>query len=184
MTQLQANLGAALGLEPQTPGSRGLTQLAQRILQRLYGLLIAPLLLHKYECKRLIVVPYGRLHYLPFHLLHDGSQYLIENYEVVILPAAGLATQSGPRPSPGAVILTHSFEGKLPHTLAEGQMVQRLFGGTLCVEEKADRLALQTQPAQILHIAAHVSIVWISPTCPICSLQMASSMRMICFKGI
>jgi CHAT domain-containing protein len=34
-------------------------------------------------------------------------------------------------------------------------MVQKLFGGTLHVEEKADRMALQTQPAQILHIAAH-----------------------------
>jgi CHAT domain-containing protein len=155
LTQLQTNLAAALRLESQAPSSRGLTQLAQRILQRLYGFLIAPLLLHQYGRKRLIVVPYGRLHYLPFHLLHDGSQYLIENYEVVVLPAAGLATQSGPQRRPGAVVLTHSFEGKLPHTMVEGQMVQRLFGGVLCVEEKADRLALQTQPAQILHIAAH-----------------------------
>jgi CHAT domain-containing protein len=155
LTQLQTNLAAALRLAPQSPGSRGLTQLAQKILQRLYGFLIAPLQLQQYGRRRLIVVPYGRLHYLPFHLLHDGSQYLIENYEVVILPAAGLATQAGPQRRPGAVILTHTFEGKLPHTMVEGQMVQRLFGGTLCMEEKADRLALQKQPTQILHIAAH-----------------------------
>jgi CHAT domain-containing protein len=155
LTQLQMNLSAALRLEPRAPSSRGLTRLAQKILQRLYGFLIEPLMLHQYGRQRLTIVPYGRLHYLPFHLLHDGSMYLIENYEVVILPAAGLATQPGPRRRPGAVILTHSFDGRLPHTRVEGQMVQRLFGGTLCVEEKADRLALQTQPAQILHIAAH-----------------------------
>ena len=155
LTQLQSNLAAALRLEPQALSSRGLTLLAQRILQRLNGLLIEPLMLHQYERQRLIIVPYGRLHYLPFHLLHDGSRYLIEKYEVVILPAAGLATQARPPRKSGAVILTHSFDGRLPHTLVEGQMVQRLFGGTLSVEEKADRLALQTQPAQILHIAAH-----------------------------
>ena len=155
LSQLQTNLAAALRLEPRSPSSRGLTQLAQRILPRLYGFLIQPLMLDHPGAQRLVIVPYGQLHYLPFHLLYDGSKYLIENYEVVILPAAGLATQSGPRRQPGAVILTHSFEGKLPYTLLEGQMVHRLFGGALCVEEKADRLALQTQPTQILHIAAH-----------------------------
>ena len=155
LTQLQTNLAGALRLDPQVPSSRGLTQLAQRILQRLYSFLIQPLMLHKYGRQRVIIVPYGRLHYLPFHLLHDGSNYLIENYEVVILPAAGLATQSGPQRKPGALILTHSFEGNLPHTIIEGQMVQRLFGGVLCVEEQADRTVLQNQPAQILHIAAH-----------------------------
>jgi CHAT domain-containing protein/tetratricopeptide (TPR) repeat protein len=155
LTQLQTNLAAALRLAPQAPNSRGLTQLAQRILQRLYGILLEPLMLHQYGRKRLIIVPYGRLHYLPFHLLHDGAEYLIEKYEVVILPAAGLATQSGPQRTPGAVILTNSFDGRLPHTTVEGQMVQRLFGGVLCLEGEADRRALQTQPAQILHIAAH-----------------------------
>jgi CHAT domain-containing protein/tetratricopeptide (TPR) repeat protein len=155
MAQLQANLAAALRLEPQAKGSRGLTQLARKILQRLHGFLLEPLRLHRYGRQRLIIVPYGSLHYLPFHLLHDGSTHLIEKYEVVILPAAGLATQPGPQRKPGALILTHSFEGRLPHTLVEGQMVQRLFGGTLRVEEEADRTALQTQPGQILHIAAH-----------------------------
>src|SRR5258706_7327323 len=112
-------------------------------------------MLHRYGRKRLMIVPYGILHYLPFHLLYDGSAYLIEKYEVVILPAAGLATQLGPRQMPGALVLANSFEGRLPYTLAEGQMVHQLFSGTLCLEEKADRVALQTQPSQILHIAAH-----------------------------
>ena len=155
LNQLLTNLSAALRLAPGTPASRGLTLLAQRILQRLYGFLLEPLLLHEYVRNRLLIVPFGRLHYLPFHLLHDGSQYLIENYEIVILPAAGLATQSGPQRTPGAVVLTHSYEGRLPHTFVEGQMVQKLFGGKLCAEEQADRLVLRTQPAQILHIAAH-----------------------------
>jgi CHAT domain-containing protein len=155
VTQLQTNLNAALRFDPQALVSRNLTQLARKILQRIYEWLLKPLMLHHYERQRLIIVPYGSLHYLPFHLLHDGSKYLIEEYEVVILPAAGLATQSSPSRKPGALILTHSFDGRLPHTRAEGQMVQRLFNGTLHAEEKAERAALQTQPVQILHIAVH-----------------------------
>lgn len=155
LAQLQTNVAAALAIEPQAPAAHRLTHLARRILQRLYGLLIEPLGLDQRHRQRLVIVPYGALHYLPFHLLYDGSTYLIEKHEVVILPAAGLATRPGPRRKPGALILAHSWEGRLPHTLAEAQMVQRLFGGTLCVDETADRAALQAIPTQILHIAAH-----------------------------
>jgi tetratricopeptide (TPR) repeat protein len=155
LTQLHSNVAAGLKVEAQSAAARNLTQLAQRILQRLNGFLLEPLMLHRYSRKRLLIVPYGILHYLPYHLLYDGSTYLIEKYEVVILPAAGLATQSGPRQTPGALVLANSFEGRLPHTVAEAQMVHQFFGGTLCLEKKADRIALQTQPSQILHIAAH-----------------------------
>jgi CHAT domain-containing protein len=149
------NVAAALKIDPQTSAANSLTQLARRILRRLYGLLIEPLALDRYERQRLVIVPYGALHYLPFHLLYDGLTYLIERHEVVILSAAGLATRPGPRREPGALILAHSWEGRLPHTLAEAQVVQRLFGGTLYADETADRAALQTNPTQILHIAAH-----------------------------
>jgi CHAT domain-containing protein len=152
---LQTNLAAALRLDPQSPGSHGLTGLAKKLLQRLYDHLLRPLDLASHSAQRLVIVPYGSLHYLPFHLLYDGSAYLIEKQEVVILPAAGLATQPGPKRTPGALIMTHSFEGRLPHTRLEGQMVQKLFGGMLCHEEQADRTSLQTRPSQILHIAAH-----------------------------
>ena len=155
LAQLQTNVAAALNVEPQAPAGHSLTHLAQRILQRLYSLLIEPLALDRHNRQRLVVVPYGALHYLPFHLLYDGSAYLIEKHEVVILPAAGLATRPGPRRKPGALILAHSWEGRLPHTLAEAQVVQRLFGGALYVEEAAGRETLQTSPTQILHIAAH-----------------------------
>jgi len=155
LAQLQVNLDAALTVAPQAPAAPSLTHLARRILQRLYCLLIAPLALHRYGQQRLVIVPYGALHYLPFHLLYDGSAYLIEQYEVVILPAAGLALRPSPKRRPGVLILAHSWEGRLPHTQSEAQMVQRLFSGTLCMEEAACRPALQAPPTQILHIAAH-----------------------------
>jgi CHAT domain-containing protein/tetratricopeptide (TPR) repeat protein len=155
LSQLQTNVGAALGMTLQMSAYRSLTNLAQRILQHLHALLIEPLLLNQRNLSRLVIVPYGSLHFLPFHLLYDGSKYLIEKHEVVILPAASLATRAVIRRSPGALVLAHSYAGRLPDTLAEGQMVQQLFGGTLYVDEEAKRKALQTSPSQILHIAAH-----------------------------
>jgi CHAT domain-containing protein len=153
--QLQTNMAGALHMASQSPTSRNLTRLGQRILQRLYSSLIEPLALNRAEQQRLVIVPYGALHYLPFHLLYDGSQYLIENYEVVVLPAAGLATLTSPRRGDGALVLAHTREGRLPQTIAEAQIVNKLFGGTLLAEESANRMAMQTQPVKLLHIAAH-----------------------------
>ena len=153
--QLQMNIASALSIGSQDPANRKLTSLGQRILERLYKLLIAPLGLDRPKGQRLVIVPYGALHYLPFHLLFDGSQYLIEKYEVVVLPAAGLATLASPRCSSGALILANTWDGYLPYTLAEAQMVRELFGGNMYLEETARRTTLQAKPVQILHIAAH-----------------------------
>lgn len=154
-TQLKANIAAALTVEHKSTAASNLVELARRILKRLHSLLIEPLMLHHYNPKKLIIVPYGVLHYLPFHILYDGSAYLIQKHEVVILPAAGLATRPPLNHNQGALILANTWEGRLPHTLAEAQMVQRFFGGTLCAGDTANRTALKAAPAQILHIAAH-----------------------------
>jgi CHAT domain-containing protein len=153
--QLKSNMNAALRLEPNSTAGSTLTPLAQRILQRLYAILFEPLEIPRRARKRILVVPYGILHYLPFHLLHDGAAYLIQNYEVVTLPAANLLVRSTPRRDPGATIISHSWNGRLPHTLAEAQIVKSLFGGVLYEEKHATRTVLQAAPTQILHIATH-----------------------------
>jgi len=155
LNQLKSNISAGLKMGTNSSAANRLTLLAQRLLQRLYALLLAPLEIQKSARKRLILVPYGALHYLPFHLLHDGETYLIENYEVVILPVASLVTRSSPKQSPGALILSHSWNGHLPQTTAEAKMVQRMIGGKLYAEEAAKRSVLQAEPTQILHIATH-----------------------------
>jgi tetratricopeptide (TPR) repeat protein len=47
LAQLQTNLSAALSVAPQTPAGLGINQLAQRILRRLYALLVEPLALDR-----------------------------------------------------------------------------------------------------------------------------------------
>jgi CHAT domain-containing protein len=152
--QWQINVAGALRMEPDDAGAQRLTALARRILQRLHASLIEPLHLQG-KPHRLVFVPYGILHFLPFHLLHDGNRYLIETHEILVLPAAGLTTRQAPRRAPGALVLAHSWNGKLPHTSTEAQMVQGLFGGRMRTEEQVTRAELGETPLQILHIAAH-----------------------------
>jgi len=155
LAQLKGNIAAALTVDPRSAAARNLVQSARRILKRLHSLLIEPLMLHQYDPQKLVIVPYSVLHYLPFHLLYDGSEYLIQKHEVVVLPAAGLITRPTLQRDSGALVLANSWEGRLPHTLAEAQIVQRLFKGTLYTGETANRTALQSTPKQVLHIATH-----------------------------
>jgi CHAT domain-containing protein len=155
LDQLQVNFAAALKMGPQAPAAPSLGRLARRILQRLHAGLVTPLEASEQAPDRWVIVPYGALHFLPFHLLFDGSAYLIEKREVVLLPAAGLAARRGPQRRGGARVLAHSWNGRLPHTHAEAEMVWRLFGGELHLETEAGRPVFQAAPAQVLHIAAH-----------------------------
>ena len=59
-------------------------------LHTLHRLLIAPLQL-TLTAARLLIVPYGPLHLLPFHALWDGEHYLLETHEVSYAPSASLA---------------------------------------------------------------------------------------------
>lgn len=153
--QLQTNLSFALNSGPTAPTAPGLFRLAQRLLQRLHAALHAPLAERAAGRSRLTVVPYGALHYLPYHLLHSGAGYLIEQHEVVVLPTAGLATRPGLARPRAARVLAHSWGGRLPRVADEAALVQRLFGGELHAEQAARRAVLQEPPTQVLHIAAH-----------------------------
>lgn len=153
--KLQLYTDRALRAGRDAPVTQGLYNYTLTVLQRLHAALIAPLAAALAGRARVVIVPYGALHYLPFNLLHDGEQYLIQQHELVTLPAAGLAAQRSPLRGGGALVLAHSHNGLLPNTQAEAQAVFDLFGGQLYAEADANRQALAAAPRQILHIAAH-----------------------------
>ncbi len=103
----------------------------------------------------MILVPYRALHYVPFNLLHSGEQYLIEQHEVVILPAASLLVRAAPRREKRALVLAHAGNGNIPQTHAEAAAVHALFPGDLHLDDGARRPVLAAPAGQILHIAAH-----------------------------
>lgn len=135
--------------------ANSLTQGIQRELNTLYQGILKPLEHHFLNVERLIIVPYGELHYLPLHLLYDGADYLIQKHEVVVFPSASLLTVDAPERSGGTRILAHSWQGELPQTLSEANMVQGVLGGEMYCEEAARREVLFASPSKVLHIAAH-----------------------------
>jgi CHAT domain-containing protein len=149
------NIRCALTSGPESANTRSLSRTFQRLNTQLYDGLLRPVESRLEHAARVFVVPYGRLHYLPFHLLHDGQRYLIELHEMVVLPSAGLLTQASPRRTPGARVLAHSYEGRLPETLHEASLVGGLLSGEVHLEAAAGRDCLAATPVQILHIAAH-----------------------------
>lgn len=61
------------------------------ICKRLYQKLVAPLVAQLPEhVNKLIMVPHGNLHKVPFAALHDGKGYFIERYSLSYLPTVSL----------------------------------------------------------------------------------------------
>ena len=154
-------------------------QTVRRLLQKLYDLLIAPVTsLLPPPSGTLTIVPYGSLHKLPFHALYDGSQFLIEKFQVNYLPASNILTwlhtsnRAGDQYSvagKGAVrkplLLGYSGNGELQHALEEVKSLAQMLGGNCYLEDDATiaRLVELAPGSPIIHIATHGTIRWDAP---------------------
>lgn len=163
---------------PQSPPVRlpHLTRNAEGILQKLYQQLVggagSPLAETIATHPRLIIVPYGPLHYLPFHALHDGRTYLLQQHEISYLPGASLlrycqerrstTTTSHERITNSLLAVGHSSNGRLPHTVNEAKCIAHLWPGetgNAPVITEADatlaRLRELAPHSHVLHLATH-----------------------------
>jgi CHAT domain-containing protein len=128
-------------------------------LRELHQELIAPLR-DRLNAKHLTIVPHGILHYLPFHALFDGKNYLIDEFLVSYAPSASiyeLCCRRESRSSGAALILgvpdsRAPFIEKEVHTVAGALQGSRLVLGAEAGDE-----ALRTSGAQsrMIHIATH-----------------------------
>jgi CHAT domain-containing protein len=69
--------------------SHPLLESTQAHLKSLYQELIAPIR-HLLQARHLVIVQHGLLHYIPFHALHDGESYLIDNFSISYAPSASI----------------------------------------------------------------------------------------------
>jgi CHAT domain-containing protein len=69
----------------ESPISNDYMELSRQLYKRLIQPLESSL-----DNKKIIIVPHGAMHYLPFNALHDGKRYLIERYSIRILPSASV----------------------------------------------------------------------------------------------
>lgn len=69
----------------EDPKSQQYLELSQKLYQRL----IKPIE-YLINAQKLIIVPHGVLHYLPFNALNSGNSYLIDKYSVSYLPSSSI----------------------------------------------------------------------------------------------
>jgi len=132
---------------------------AQALLHQLYELLIRPLTDKIAGYSKLVIVPHGPLHYLPFHALHTGESYLLEQYEISYLPSASslrYCYESRPR-AEQSMIFGHSNANQLPYAVDEAQKIATLLSGQVFLNEQASvaRLYEAIPDCRVLHFATH-----------------------------
>jgi CHAT domain-containing protein/predicted metal-dependent hydrolase len=97
-------------------------------LQKLYEKLLAPLK----ECldgRNLVIVPYRELHYIPFHGLHNGVEYLIESRTVSYAPSAAVLQKCllKKQAEPEDVLLMGFADEKIPLVDQEIDTLAKIF---------------------------------------------------------
>ena len=133
---------------------------ARALLQRSYDVLLRPIEEWLASYERLVIVPHGRLHHMPFGALHDGQRYLIERFEVsTAASASSLTFCMRPRGRQGmhALIGANSADHTLPEVVEEARSVAELYGGELLVENELTlgELKRRAPNADLIHLGAH-----------------------------
>lgn len=162
-----------LDLAAQAAGSQnraqaffGLQENSLGLLQRLYDVLLRPIEHMLRGCDHLIIVPYGMLHYLPFHCLFDGVQFVVEQLNVSYLPAASIldiCRERGQRvntehvPLHNSLVMGLSDNGRLAFAVQEAQAVAHQLRVSPLLDDQATTSLLWNRGATspIVHIAAH-----------------------------
>ena len=152
------------------PRAERLVADARRELGALNDLLLAPLRGLIDGVERLVIVPHGPLHALPFHALWDGEHHLIERCEVVYAPSASLLARLGTgagRMTGGADALVVGVpDAVAPRIAAEAERVAASLGtDRLLLGEAAtiERVAAEVRDADVVHLACHGRFVPESP---------------------
>ena len=156
----------ASGARDRGQAFAGLQENCLGLLQRLYDLLLRPVASALESCEHLTIVPYGMLHYLPFHCLFDGVQFVVERLDVSYLPSAALMEichQRGQRaevnriPLKKSLVMGLSDGGRLAFAVQEAEAVAQQLGAPGILNQDATTTLLQEAGANspIVHIAAH-----------------------------
>jgi CHAT domain-containing protein len=136
-----------------------LLRATQSHLESLYEELISPL---RQYCrgKRLIIVPHGPLHFLPFHALRSGEEYLCDAFTISYAPSASVffACQEKPASTNTGSLVFGIADERAPQIFEEAQSVASLLPHSLLrTGSKATSSVLREKGPHtgLLHIATH-----------------------------
>jgi CHAT domain-containing protein len=133
---------------------------ARSHLRELHDELVAPLEPLLQSASRLVVVPHGSLHRVPFHALWDGERYLVDRFTVSYAPSASVLELCSRRPqrdAAGALVLAVPDPWN-PGIASEASAVAAAVpGARVLLGEEATAAALRDlgAGARIIHLAAH-----------------------------
>jgi CHAT domain-containing protein len=131
----------------------------QAHLHELFNELLAPVW-PRIDGRRLVIVPHGLLHYVPFHALFTGTGYVTDSCTVSYAPSASIFATCQQQPAgggQGALVLGVADE-QAPLIETEARAVaaalpeSRLFVGAAATEQV---LRTRGRDCRILHIASH-----------------------------
>ena len=157
---------------PRQEANTSLAPDARSALRDLHELLLEPLTDRLAGAHRLVVVPHGLLHGVPFHALHDGQRYVIQDYEVLYSPSASLLSHLPSIPAPpgdGRSVVLGVADLAAPHIDQEVRAAAAaLPGARAWTGEHAtwQRLMDEGPRAELVHLACHG---WFSPRRPLAS---------------
>lgn len=145
-------------------GPRGARLLddARRELGALHETLIQPLQAALAGASRVVIVPHGPLHAVPFAALWDGARYLLDTAEVVAAPSASVFAQcragaAAPRGARGCAVVSVP-DAAAPQIGPEAESVAALLAAEVVLrgaEATAARIADAISGAETVHIACH-----------------------------
>jgi CHAT domain-containing protein len=160
LAELHFQVGRAeVGDEPTPTRAARLLHGARQALHTVYQLVCAPLM-SSLTAARLLVIPHGDLHGVPFAALWDGERYLLERCEIAYAASASLAVHhAAAHDAPRAALAALAIDdASIPQALAEVQAAAahfpaaRLYLGT---EASLAGLHQAAAASDVLHVATH-----------------------------
>jgi CHAT domain-containing protein len=128
-------------------------------LGNLYSELVAPLRI-RLNCRHLVIVPHGALHYVPFHALFDGARYLIDSCTISYAPSATVfaVCQEKAASAAGPPLVMGVPDTRAPLICEEVVAVARTLPGAelfLGKEASEEMLRKKGLRSHTIHLATH-----------------------------
>jgi CHAT domain-containing protein len=145
---------------------------AREILNHLYIVLVEPVEVLLEESglsdgaggapQKLVIVPHGLLHQIPFHALFDGERYLLERFEISYAPSARIYSlcqqHDPPQVSEDKALVMSVRDPLIPAVSEEAKAVARHLPGAEVLSDgraTTDALRSASSGCHVLHLACH-----------------------------
>jgi CHAT domain-containing protein len=129
-------------------------------LSSIYRMVFQPLE-SKINSERIIIIPHGPLHYVPFHALRQAQGYIVDRFEVSYAPSAAvlkICRTRGPVAAGETLVAVGVAEPETPAIEDELTLLQSIFPDTVKLsgsDATLDNLLKVAPRARFLHLASH-----------------------------